>query len=133
MDRARYMIKEERGQSVAEFALVLPIFLLILMGIIEFGLLMSNYVIVVNAAREGGRIAALGGTDVEILQKVRDVTPSLESSALKVTTTPDEYNRRSGEEVSVLVEYTAEQVVPVFQNIIPNIYNVKSQIIMRVE
>ncbi|HCC06939.1 MAG TPA: pilus assembly protein TadG [Clostridiales bacterium] len=133
MEKAKYMIKEERGQSVAEFALVLPIFLLILMGIIEFGLLMSDYVVVVNAAREGGRIAALGGTDQDVLQKVRDVAPSLRSSALTVTTTPDEYNRRSGEEVSVVVEYQAVQILPVFENIIPEIYNVKGDITMRVE
>ncbi len=47
----------ESGVSIIEAALVLPAFLLLLMGIFEFGIVMSAYQSMVGAAREGARIA----------------------------------------------------------------------------
>ena len=48
--------REKRGgAALAEFALVLPVLLIILMGIIEFGLLLYNQHIITNASREGAR------------------------------------------------------------------------------
>jgi Flp pilus assembly protein TadG len=46
-----------RGQSLVEFALVLPIFLLMLMGIVDAGRLIYTYNTVSNAARDGARVA----------------------------------------------------------------------------
>jgi len=45
----------ERGQALVEFALALPVLLLLLLGIIEFGLLLYNKQVITNAAREGAR------------------------------------------------------------------------------
>jgi Flp pilus assembly protein TadG len=45
------------GQSLVEFALVLPIFLLMIMGIVDMGRLIYTYNTVSNAARDGARIA----------------------------------------------------------------------------
>ncbi|MBR8346349.1 TadE/TadG family type IV pilus assembly protein [Burkholderia ambifaria] len=47
--------KTQRGVAVVEFALVLPLLLLILFGIIEFGLLMFDQAVITNASREGAR------------------------------------------------------------------------------
>jgi Flp pilus assembly protein TadG len=47
----------DRGQSLVEFALVLPIFLLMLMGIVDAGRLIYTYNTVSNAARDGARVA----------------------------------------------------------------------------
>ena len=52
---------DERGTELIEFAVVLPLLLLILMGIIDFGLLLQRYQVVTNAAREGARVAVLPG------------------------------------------------------------------------
>ncbi|MEA4831297.1 MAG: TadE/TadG family type IV pilus assembly protein [Oscillospiraceae bacterium] len=52
-------LKTESGQSVVEFALMLPIFLLLVFGIIEFGILFNMKLSVTNCAREGARYAAL--------------------------------------------------------------------------
>jgi len=49
--------RRSRGQSLAEFALVLPVFLLVLTGIIDFGLLLYSRMTVINATREGARAA----------------------------------------------------------------------------
>lgn len=45
----------QRGASAVEFALVLPLLIVLTFGIIEFGLLMYNYQVITNAAREGAR------------------------------------------------------------------------------
>lgn len=51
----------ERGVVAAEFALLLPVFLLLLFGIIEFGMLMYGREVVTNAAREGARAGIVQG------------------------------------------------------------------------
>ena len=51
----------EGGNALIEFAIVLPLMLLILFGMIDFGLFFQRYQVVTNAAREGARIAVLPG------------------------------------------------------------------------
>ncbi len=48
----------ETGQSVVEFALVLPVLLLILLGIIQFGAVFNSLITLNAAAREGARLMA---------------------------------------------------------------------------
>jgi Flp pilus assembly protein TadG len=45
----------ESGQDLVEYALVLPLFLLLVFSVFEFGILFFQYTLVVNAAREGAR------------------------------------------------------------------------------
>lgn len=51
--------RSERGQAIVELALTLPLLLLILLGVFDFGLLFQQYEVVTNAAREGARLAVL--------------------------------------------------------------------------
>ena len=55
-----------RGQTLVEFALILPIFILILVGIFDGGRLVFAYHTVNNAAREGGREATVNQTLADI-------------------------------------------------------------------
>ena len=48
-----------RGQAMVEFALVIPLFLLFLSGILDFGFALFNRMTVINAAREGARAAVM--------------------------------------------------------------------------
>ncbi len=52
-------LKNEKGQAMVEFALVLPILLLVVCGIIDFGWLIFNQLSLDNACREGARYAAV--------------------------------------------------------------------------
>jgi Flp pilus assembly protein TadG len=47
--------KNERGASAIEFAIVLPVLILLLFGIIEFGVLLFDKAVLTNASREGAR------------------------------------------------------------------------------
>lgn len=49
----------QKGVAAIEFAILLPVLLAILLGIINFGLLMYNQAVITNAAREGARWAAI--------------------------------------------------------------------------
>src|SRR5262245_33802491 len=59
MRRLRRRVRSERGAELIEFALTLPLLLLLVLGIIEFGFLFQEYEVVTNAAREGARIASM--------------------------------------------------------------------------
>ena len=52
-------ILNNKGAAAIEFAIVLPVLLTILFGIVEFGLIMYNKAMITNASREGARQAAL--------------------------------------------------------------------------
>ena len=60
--------RSQKAQSLVEFALVVPILILIVMGIIEFGNLWMNMNIVTNASREGARLAAVTAPDAGQVQ-----------------------------------------------------------------
>jgi Flp pilus assembly protein TadG len=49
----------QKGVAAIEFAILLPVLLAILLGIINYGLLMYNQAVITNAAREGARWAAI--------------------------------------------------------------------------
>lgn len=53
-------MKQKRGAALVEFALVLPVLMLILLGILEFGLILSDQLLLQQGAREGARTAAIG-------------------------------------------------------------------------
>ena len=55
----RLSLRDQQGQSVAEFALVLPILVLILLAILQFGVLFRDYLAVTDAVRAGARKAAV--------------------------------------------------------------------------
>lgn len=60
----RRLRRSERGAELVEFAIVLPVLLLLLGGIIDFALLFQSYEVATNAAREGARLAVLPGYEV---------------------------------------------------------------------
>ena len=51
--------RDARGAELIEFAIVLPIFLLLTAGIFDFGMMFRTYEAVTNAAREGARVGVL--------------------------------------------------------------------------
>jgi Flp pilus assembly protein TadG len=50
----------EAGQALLEFAVVVPIFLILIFGIVDFGMGFKAYIAVTNATREGARFGAVG-------------------------------------------------------------------------
>jgi Flp pilus assembly protein TadG len=71
--------KNRRGAAVVEFAVVAPIFFLLVFGMIEYGRMVMVQQILTNASREGARVAILDGM-----------------TSTDVTTTVDNYLNNSG-------------------------------------
>src|SRR6186713_1472796 len=59
MAQMKRRLRSERGAELIEFALIFPLLLLVLLGIVDFGFLFQRYEVLTNATREGARLAAL--------------------------------------------------------------------------
>jgi Flp pilus assembly protein TadG len=71
MARVKKFLKRwlsDEGAELIEYALVLPMLLLVVLGIAEFGFMFMRYEVITNAAREGARIAVLPGYSVTDVQ-----------------------------------------------------------------
>jgi len=74
----------DRGTAAVEFALVLPVLLLIVFGIIDFGRALNAQIVLTGAAREGVRLAALGYPDAAIQARVAAAAPDLSGVTVTV-------------------------------------------------
>jgi Flp pilus assembly protein TadG len=81
--RASSRKRSDRGTAAVEFALMVPVLLLIVFGIIDFGRALNAQISLTGAAREGVRLAALGDSNAVIEARVAAAAPSLSG----VTTT----------------------------------------------
>ena len=61
----------EKGAALVELAIVIPVLLLILTAIAEYGLLFRTFEITTNAVREGARLGALPGNELNDYEVVR--------------------------------------------------------------
>jgi Flp pilus assembly protein TadG len=77
-----------RGQALVEFAIVLPVFFLIVAGMFDLGLGVYSDLTLVNAAREGARLGVIDpGNTTAIEDRVRAMSTNLDAGKLKVTVT----------------------------------------------
>jgi Flp pilus assembly protein TadG len=105
--------KREDGQTLVEFALVVPIFLLVLFAIVDFGMAFHAWITVSNSAREGARIGAVHAPAAIIEQRVRDTATALDEDNLSVTVTnADDQGGQPGESVVVDVSYDYSLMTP---------------------
>ena len=74
---------EERGVAVVEFALIMPVLILLVAGVVQFGIMYSQYQVLQGAAREGARCAAVQATefgDCDVMTEIEDASLSYELS-----------------------------------------------------
>lgn len=67
----RRLFQDERGQALAEFALVLPLILLFIAGVVEMGRAWNIKQVVTDAAREGARYTVVQDADIPDLAAVQ--------------------------------------------------------------
>lgn len=125
--------KSNKGQALVETAIVMPLILLLIMGMIDFGLTFSNYMSIISASREAARLAAVGGTDQEIKTTVNNLTSTLDQANVSVTIIPAEASRTAGEKVDITVIYNNKFITPIISAIFSNNFNLTSKTTMRVE
>ena len=111
----------KRGAALVEFALVLPILLLLSMGIIQYGIIFNATNSVSQIAREGGRSAAVNGLkangDALIEQSVRNAAASTglvvdpTDLTIAISPPPSDPKRAAGEPITVSVTYNMRRKV----------------------
>jgi Flp pilus assembly protein TadG len=79
----------KRGQAMVEFAMVFPIFMLVLAGICDFGLALYQNMSVISAAREGARAAAMVSDPARVVvTAVGAATSAAANGGVTVTVDP---------------------------------------------
>lgn len=108
----------EAGQALVEFTLILPLFLILLFAIVDFGRGFYTWLLVTNAAREGARVAAVQSDDATITDRIYDSFcenyPSdcgLDPAELSIA--KDNVQGARGEPVSVTLTYDFEFATPI--------------------
>ena len=107
MNRRRHTLRDERGQTMVEFALVVPILCVVLFGIFQFGALYNDYVTLTDATRVGARKAAVsrheGNPVGAAVNAARDSASGLSPGKLVVTVTATGWDH--GDSVTVDASY----------------------------
>jgi Flp pilus assembly protein TadG len=102
----RFSPRKQQGQTLTEFALVLPILALLLFGVIQFGIVFHQYVTLTDAVRAGARQGAVGrhlsAPADAVEDRVRESAADLDQGQLSVTVTS---SWQQGEDVSVSASY----------------------------
>ena len=87
--------RRDDGQAYVEFALVLPILLLIVMGIIQFGTAFKDYIALTDSVRVGARQASVSRSIIDpnqrvplVVQKMQQAAGTLDTSKMVITVTP---------------------------------------------
>jgi Flp pilus assembly protein TadG len=106
--------RNQQGQAVTEFAVILPVLLMVLLAIYQFGVVFNNYIQVTAAAREGARKAAVSrssgscsATQTLAITAARNAAPGLNQTKMNVavnaTCTNNQY--AAGTDTTVTVTY----------------------------
>jgi Flp pilus assembly protein TadG len=141
-------LKSQSGASAVEFALILPILLLLVFGIIEMGFVLFDKAMITNASREGARTGISYRvprfTDEEISNVVNSYLGNAlitfaESANPTVTVIRIGFNPDPGDELKVTVAYTYTSLIlpnlinsPVKQDF-PREFNMIAETTMRME
>jgi len=131
----------QRGVAAIEFALILPVLVLLLLGIIEFSLALYDKAVITNASREGARAGIVFSdppmTDGEISSVVTNYCQNRMitfGSATQVTTTVLREGLSSGDDLTVRVRYQYQFLaVPKFVTGLAGGVQLGAQTVMRME
>lgn len=113
----RGLRKREDGQSALEFALILPILLIVVCGIIDFGWLLYNQLAVSNTARESARFAVVNASTTTgpalITAKANAIAPDTIKQNMTVTVTFSDTNTPVRGYVTVKITTRIKVLTPV--------------------
>lgn len=97
----------DRGAAAVEMALVLPVLLLLVFGIIDFGRMLNAQITLTEAAREGARASVLGANPSAAVNAA-----STNLGTVGTTTTACPTNPAAGDNATVTTTYTFQFVTP---------------------
>ena len=99
----------DRGAAAVEFALLLPLLMLLVFGIVDFGRALNAQITLTQAAREGARLAALG--EPNVVSSTQAAATGLNPVNVTVTSCPA--GAGAGVNAVVQVSYTFSFITPI--------------------
>jgi Flp pilus assembly protein TadG len=111
-------LRDQKGVALVEFAIALPLLLLLLFGFIEFGVLLHNKQVITNASREGARAAInpvpilTPGEVVNVVENYCDQNLILFGTSNPISVTPPDENRVFPQEVTITVTWDYGFLLP---------------------
>ncbi|HUB38783.1 MAG TPA: TadE family type IV pilus minor pilin [Streptosporangiaceae bacterium] len=97
----------DRGTAAVEFALVLPLLLLIVFGIIDLGRALNAQITLTEAAREGARLEAIGDSAATVDARAQAAAPQLSGMTVTITSScPPGAGPTANAEVNVSYSFT---------------------------
>ena len=114
MRRRRHAARDsrDRGSVAVEFALLLPVLLLLIFGIIDFGRAINDRITLTQAAREGARLASLGYSTSAVTTRTQSAATGLSPVTVTVTSSCPA-GAGVGVDAVVTTSYTFSFVTPV--------------------
>ncbi len=107
----RRRTRRDRGAAAVEFALVLPVLLLIIFGIVDMGRMLYTKITLTQAAAAAARAAAIGGqSDGE--SQAHKASAGLDQTALNVAVTPCPDPAPHGSDATATLTYHFKFVTP---------------------
>jgi hypothetical protein len=103
---------QARGQTLVEWALMLPLALLLILSITTFGLAYHHRITLEYAVQEAARRGVVGATDAQIEAMLRHQTPSLRGDALRWRITPPDTSLERAQDHPLTVEAWYEEDLP---------------------
>lgn len=130
--------KREDGQAMVEFALILPVFLLILCGIIDFGWLFYNQLSLNNACREGARYAVVNtaedGNTQSIINHIENSTTTVfANDGVDIEVIYSSPNDPTSGDITVNLEAQISFFTPVLSSVMGKEKTITSTVVMKVE
>ena len=120
----------ERGSAALEFALVLPLLLLLALALVQVGLLVRDQLVLVEAARAGAREAAVTDEEEEIHAAIDRAAATLTEE--EIGSSVDRSGQR-GDPVTVSLTYAAPVRVPFVGWLFPDQITLLARATMRQE
>ncbi len=137
------MIKKlrcQKGVAAIEFAIVLPLLMIILFGIIEFGLLLYDKQVITNASREGARIGisdvVVSDADIEAVvdNYIANNLITFSTASTSPVTTIDRDGTGFGADLAVTVEYDYDfLILPNFATSLTGMQTLATKTVMKMQ
>jgi Flp pilus assembly protein TadG len=119
MGKQRTKLASTRAQALVEFALVISLLVMVIMGIFDLGWAIYAQNMISNAAAEGARTGIIiSNTDADIQTRIRASTPSLSNVQITILPTGPRTVNDFGNPITVTVVYTYHPITPVIGQIV---------------
>ncbi len=117
----KLFLKNQNGQAVLEFAIILPVLMLIIIGIVIVSYMFTAQQVITYAAKEGARIGAQTNQNDQVIAAIEDATKAFDGdlSRYQITIDPEDENsidRTKGDTLTVELRYTLPFYVEIFSD-----------------